>query len=672
MAHREQPIPSLTALRQDVPPPLDAVFRKMVAKLPDERYQNMGQVIDALQSCLAAGHAVTGSAAVDDANLRKFLMDLETADTPTLIQSELSGNSAARRETLLPRASASTEPISEKPRPGASPPRRSRQQVTRPGRPDRVSIISGILLGLLAIGVSLWASGILVKVETPHGTLVVNVTGDNFATTVKGQVVTLRNTQTDETVTVTLDAPQTRQPDLKASDYEFQVATGSGLKTRTNRFQIDGQTDAVVEVWWEPAEALARSTVQPSTPSDTRVYQMPLSPVVDSPSRDLEVAEWVIAQEGYVGVNVSGVFVGSIHELSQLPQGDVSLTVVNLADSMSVTNSDVERLIGLPIDWLGLRGTTVDRGVLPLLARCMALQSLDVSGTRITTADLPELDQVRLLRELQFASHQIDDHWAFLERLKGVRTISTYDSQLPPDLDNLKRYPQLRELRFHGLGIADAKPAASIQDANPHLRIVAGYGRGARVVGEDPVRRAAESLVALGARLTGIDPQGDSWSSENGLPSGDGAFVVQVVELPGLSANRVLVEQLGTWFSSLSSVHVTIVGARGADEILTTLAKSGGVVSCGLRDSDLTDLGLKSLTGNQVVSHINVCGTQVTRAAVEGFCRQHPECWVMSDYGEFRAWHRAPQDPDTSSSSTTDSSPGADQASSIWPADAPQ
>jgi tetratricopeptide (TPR) repeat protein len=50
LAHRDQPIPSLRQSRPDCAAELDAVYKKMVAKKPHDRFQSMQEVIEALSS----------------------------------------------------------------------------------------------------------------------------------------------------------------------------------------------------------------------------------------------------------------------------------------------------------------------------------------------------------------------------------------------------------------------------------------------------------------------------------------------------------------------------------------------------------------------------------------------------------------------------------------------
>jgi serine/threonine protein kinase len=51
--HREAPIPWLLSVREDVPPELENIFRRMVAKKPDDRFSKMSEVVTELESLAA-------------------------------------------------------------------------------------------------------------------------------------------------------------------------------------------------------------------------------------------------------------------------------------------------------------------------------------------------------------------------------------------------------------------------------------------------------------------------------------------------------------------------------------------------------------------------------------------------------------------------------------------
>lgn len=75
LAHRDQPIPSLTDVRSDVSAQLDAVYQRMVSKKPEDRYQSMEEVVGALEACRQAVvvGGSGGSVEHSDSKLNAFL-----------------------------------------------------------------------------------------------------------------------------------------------------------------------------------------------------------------------------------------------------------------------------------------------------------------------------------------------------------------------------------------------------------------------------------------------------------------------------------------------------------------------------------------------------------------------------------------------------------------------
>jgi WD40 repeat protein/serine/threonine protein kinase len=87
-AHRDQPIPSLAAaagLSPAAHQPLEAVFRKMVAKKPDDRFQSMADVISAVQEVRAAALAPVAAASAapeTELELQRFLAGMGPPAAP--------------------------------------------------------------------------------------------------------------------------------------------------------------------------------------------------------------------------------------------------------------------------------------------------------------------------------------------------------------------------------------------------------------------------------------------------------------------------------------------------------------------------------------------------------------------------------------------------------------
>ncbi len=201
MAHRESPIPELSgecgvrsgeqdhgvmpSTPHSAPPTLNSVFKRMVAKKPEDRPQTMTQVIAELERCLSGGSATvvyersgssTTNATANGASgsgkeLQDFLRQISGGDSATATSGKASGTvvspSSGEAETIISSADgAGTDPRTDQtltfeqdaqrsgePR-SVSP--RTVRGLTHPGSPKRklkwlVGSIAAVVVVLLAV-----------------------------------------------------------------------------------------------------------------------------------------------------------------------------------------------------------------------------------------------------------------------------------------------------------------------------------------------------------------------------------------------------------------------------------------------------------------------------------------------------------------------------------------
>jgi serine/threonine protein kinase len=140
VAHRERPIPSLRSARAEVPEQVDAVFKKMIAKKVEDRYQTMTEVITALDNCVRSQEQMVKTQRSLGTSTDTFDLDLKTLFQDVALEQ--------------------TEPIRT-------------QKPSRPPMDDGMK--KTLLIGGAVLGVMILLAGVIVTITTQNGTSVATV-----------------------------------------------------------------------------------------------------------------------------------------------------------------------------------------------------------------------------------------------------------------------------------------------------------------------------------------------------------------------------------------------------------------------------------------------------------------------------------------------------------------
>ncbi len=420
LAHREAPLPSLTVRRPDISPAVDEVFQKMIAKRAEERYQSMGEVVTALQTCRVPATTLAGSGEiVPDSGLQAFLQsrELDTFAQPSPAYQETSPSGALSLTLSSDGKAVQGHPV-----------RRSR----------RNSIPPKWWLFLAGLGVVALLSGIIIKITNPDG----STTETKLPPGTKLEVI--QNGKTTFKAVPETAPPVPVPPDThpqRAAALAVLEAGGS-----VSGFTAKGNFTAA-KVADLPAEPFVLSSVHlaslpgPFNKVCERLGKLPhlnsfyahFSPLMDADLahlRDLDLASVGLAgtrltdasapviaswsRLHYIDLGGTRIgeatcrVLGDLPELVSLALGATPLTdaalaelarcsrltTLNLATCPAITVERIAQVRSLPqLRRLDLRKTNLDDQVVEVLAPAKQLRVIRLAGTQVTEAGARRLQQ---------------------------------------------------------------------------------------------------------------------------------------------------------------------------------------------------------------------------------------------------------------------------------------
>lgn len=387
LAHREAPIPSLRAICSEVPEQVDSIFKKMVAKKHEDRQSSMANVIADFKNCEHSWQNESTSSVVVNRLRPPYAVDTVSEDGRQVTQEYLPA---------------------------------------KVGKPPRKAIFFAgfvVLLGLTSYFA--FFSGVIFRLRTPHGMLIVTISQPDAAVFVNDNQVTV--SKPDGSEPLRIDFP-TDGGQLKVSK--------PGFETWTRDFVLKENGEETVHVVLEPH----------SMP----LAELPPATIASSQKMTTEAVSEAVALIKRLG---------GIAEINYR-SGKPHVEAVDLRDTQ-VTDDELGRIVvALPtLRTLSLEYTPVTDAGLVHLKRLPNLQSLDLSQNDhpFTDAGIQHLAGMVTLESLDLEGSQITD--VGMKNLRGLhrlRDLWLFGVFTDSGLENIEGLTSITQLWVSSPNISDA------------------------------------------------------------------------------------------------------------------------------------------------------------------------------------------------------------------------
>ena len=467
LAHRDAPIPSLCTVDPDIPASVDAVFRKMVAKHGKDRYQSMTEVIRELECCLN-GSSTASSVSIPDSfgdpSLHSFLSNLGSSPSATTATRQITAPPTGVHVNSPNEATMLNGEIGVITDPHTMASVRKQERPAKPGRAKGATQAIAppwyrnlrVVLGGSAVAI-LFLIAVIVLIQTPHGTLRVEIHDPDIEMKVKGTELTFHSTNSEPI-------------SLAAGDKKLLITRGD-LSFETETFTLRKGEETLVKVELIGDKLTVRNgdqliAEQPINSGSFTALRSGKDPNTAKPTTgnktlaERAALDWAFSVGARVGVGPAGGSRGVTAAEAAISGQPVSYLDFR---GCSVSDDDLRHLQFFPALWnLSFNGCDVGDEGLANLSGLPQLGIVDLSGTRLSDRGLDHLLGCPSLAALHLANTRVTpEGMAAVGRMTGVVELNLAGLDITDD--SLKVLGNLAGLRY--LSIAGCQRISGGTDA---------------------------------------------------------------------------------------------------------------------------------------------------------------------------------------------------------------